>query len=98
MLILTRLKLESPTSPDVTSPHGIEVERNELHDISLTPSPPKYFGNAVDRDQLKIHCTRKCRLVTRRGQGKAKWLEPNTILLYELSNAEKKNHPAMAGR
>jgi hypothetical protein len=37
-------------------------------------------------------------LVKRRGQGKAKWPEPNTILLYELNKAEKTNHPAMAGR
>jgi hypothetical protein len=50
----------------------MEVERKEVQDISLTPSPPKYFGKAAERDKLKIHCTAKCMLVTRRGQGKAK--------------------------
>jgi hypothetical protein len=81
MDILTNERLLSPTSPDVTSPHGTDVDKNERHDMALTVSPPKYLGKSEQRDQLKTHCNRKCILVNNRGQGKAKWPLPKTILL-----------------
>jgi hypothetical protein len=59
MLILTNERLLSPTSPEVTRPHGILVERYGFHGMVSTVSPPKYTGKAADRAQLKIHCIKK---------------------------------------